>query len=134
LYGWPDNSPPGDDIAFPQVHTVAGGAGTYDDPVTFATDSDEEAPGTLVYIPAYLKYAIMEDACADCTAAWMRSHAYRFKVWLSSDARSDPRAVVQCESVWTRTAASVEVNPPPGRTVDPTPLFDATTNACSAHP
>src|SRR4051794_23853261 len=36
LFGWPDNDPPGDGIAYPQIHDRAGGTGTYDDPVTFA--------------------------------------------------------------------------------------------------
>jgi hypothetical protein len=134
LYGWPDNTPPSDQIAFPQIHQVAGGIGTYDDPVTFATDSGEEPPGTIIYIPAYLKYAIMEDACADCSNAWSSNMTYWFKFWLASNGRSDPQAVFQCERAWARSMTTVEVNPPPGRTVDTTPLFDPQTNTCSTKP
>jgi hypothetical protein len=113
---------------------VAGGTGTYDDPVTFATDSDEEPPGTVIYVPAYLKYAIMEDACSDCSNAWTSSMTYAFKFWLASDARSDPRAVLQCERTWARSMTAVEVNPPPGRMVDTTPLFDTQSGTCSTTP
>ncbi|HEY3868214.1 MAG TPA: hypothetical protein VGM10_07675, partial [Actinocrinis sp.] len=62
LYGWPDNSPPGDAIAYPAdagyptIHNVASGTGTYSDPVTFATDSSELAIGTIVYYPYLHRY------------------------------------------------------------------------------
>ena len=41
LYGWVDNSPPGRAIAHPCLHELAGGKGTYANPVTFATDVHE---------------------------------------------------------------------------------------------
>ena len=37
FYGWYDNTPPGGDIAYPQIHNTAGGKGTWSDPITFAT-------------------------------------------------------------------------------------------------
>jgi hypothetical protein len=37
FYGWYDNTPPGGDIAYPQIHSTAGGKGTFADPITFAT-------------------------------------------------------------------------------------------------
>ncbi|MFD0635984.1 hypothetical protein ACFQ9X_34865 [Catenulispora yoronensis] len=52
FYGWWDNTPPGGDISYPQIHQTAGGTGTYSDPITFATDSSEQPPGTIVYVPA----------------------------------------------------------------------------------
>ncbi|GDY30080.1 hypothetical protein [Gandjariella thermophila] len=46
LYGARDNDPPGSsDISYPQIHSQAGGTGTYDDPITFATDKDELLDG-----------------------------------------------------------------------------------------
>jgi hypothetical protein len=134
LYGWPDNTPPGDQISFPQIHQAAGGTGTYDDPVTFAADENAVTPGTVIYIPAYLKYAIMEDACSDCSNAWTTSSSYWFKFWLDSNARSYPQAVYACERTWSRNMTTVEINPPPGRMVDTTPLFDPQTNTCSTKP
>jgi Raf kinase inhibitor-like YbhB/YbcL family protein len=132
LYGYPDNSPPGDGISYPMVHQTAGGTGTYDDPVTFATDRNEEPPGTRIYVPAFLKYAIMEDGCSECNTAWNANKQYRFDFWLSSNASSDSCKVNACELHWTQNQTTVEINPPPGRPVDPTPLYDTTTNTCTA--
>src|SRR5581483_6416833 len=72
-YGWLDNSPPGAAIAYPQIHSKAGGKGTYSDPVTFATDSAELKPGTKVYVSYLKKYFIMEDDCAQCDSDWSKS-------------------------------------------------------------
>jgi Raf kinase inhibitor-like YbhB/YbcL family protein len=131
LYGWPDNSPPGNGISYPGVHQTAGGTGTYDDPVTFATDRAEEAPGTRIYVPVFLKYAIMEDGCSECNTAWNTNKQYRFDFWLDSNASSDSNKVLECELNWTQNQTTVEINPPVGRPVDPTPLFDTTTNTCA---
>ena len=69
LYGWPDNSPPGADIAYPKnggyptLHNSAGGTGTYADPITYASDKSETPAGTKIYVPRVQKYFIMEDDC-----------------------------------------------------------------------
>ena len=85
-YGWPDNSPPGavmatswDEATYPAfggIHPLAGGTGTYDDPITFATtvvDTDADEPvgavvpwGTEIWVPKYEKYFIAEDVCYEC--------------------------------------------------------------------
>src|SRR5579859_7095294 len=58
-------------ISYPQIHSLATeDLGTYDQPVTFATDAGEFAPGTIVYVPFLQKYFIMEDGCVECTADW----------------------------------------------------------------
>jgi hypothetical protein len=134
LYGWPDNSPPGNAIAYPQIHHGAGGTGTYADPITFATDQAEEAPGTIIYVPAFLKYAIMEDGCVSCSSDWNSSMKYHFDLWLNSNASSDSQKVQACEGQWTQSQTTVEINPPSGRMVDPTPLYDTSTNTCSSTP
>src|SRR5579871_7032789 len=36
FYGWVDNTPPSPDIAHGCIHKVAGGVGTYSNPVTYA--------------------------------------------------------------------------------------------------
>src|SRR5437764_10053547 len=81
LYGWLDNSPPGNAIAYPQIHSGAGGTGTYSDPVTFATDSAELAPGTRVYVSYMKKYFIMEDDCAQCDTDWSSSRLRHIDLW-----------------------------------------------------
>src|SRR5258705_11202427 len=70
FYGWWDNTPPGGDIAHPQIHSTAGGKGTFADPITFATASAELSPGTKVWVPRVGKYFIMEDSCQECEADW----------------------------------------------------------------
>jgi hypothetical protein len=53
FYGGPDNDPPGStEIAYPNSrHPAAGGTGTYDDPITAASDPRALPPGTLLYDP-----------------------------------------------------------------------------------
>ena len=89
FYGWDDNSPPGNAISYPTIHSSAGGVGTYADPMTFASDSAEVKPGTRIYIPVFLKYAIMEDGCTECSTAWNANMQYRFDLWIPSNASSD---------------------------------------------
>ena len=70
FYGWWDNTPPGAGISFPKIHKTAGGKGTFADPITFATATQELKPGTKVWVPRVKKYFIMEDSCEECTADW----------------------------------------------------------------
>src|SRR5205085_874199 len=65
-YGWPDNSPSGTAIAYPQVQQEAGGTGTYADPITFATDPNELAVGTVIYVRHVKRYFINQDFCGQC--------------------------------------------------------------------
>jgi hypothetical protein len=74
-YGWPDNSPPGAAISGGGPHSIATeGAGTYDDPITVASDKRFSqggatlTTGTIVYNPITQKYYVMEDGCVECTA------------------------------------------------------------------
>jgi hypothetical protein len=140
FYGWPDNSPPGNAIAyqksdgFPTVHNGAGGTGTYADPITFATDQAEFAVGTLLFAPVIQKYLIMEDDCAECDTDWSGSQKWHIDVWMNSNASDNSNDVLACEDQWTRTSTTVEVNPPPGRDATTPPLFDPGTNTCRTTP
>jgi hypothetical protein len=140
FYGWVDNSPPGNAIAYPKsdgyptVHDGAGGTGTYADPITFATDKAEFAPGTRLYLPFAQKYAMMEDDCVECDSDWTSSHKRHVDVWMNSNGSEMPSALLDCEDQWTMNAATVEVSPPEGRTVAAAPLFDPATNTCRATP
>jgi hypothetical protein len=133
-YGWFDNSPAGNAIAYPKIHQGAGGTGTYADPITFATDQSEAMPGTVVYVPAFLKYFIMEDDCVACDSDWQTGMKYHFDFWLNTNATCNQQDSLNCEDMWTRSATTVEIGPPPDRMVDPAPLFDTTTNVCRATP
>jgi hypothetical protein len=73
-YSYWDNTPPGSAaIARPIIHDVAGGTGTYDDPITLAVGHSingwshtmDYPAGTRFYFPRIRKYAIVEDLCGD---------------------------------------------------------------------
>jgi hypothetical protein len=140
FYGWEDNSPPGGAIAFarsdghPTVHDMAGGTGSYADPLTLATDRLELAVGTIVYLPFLQKYAVMEDDCAECDTDWASGMKRHVDVWMNSNGTETAKALYACEDQWTRDASSVEVDPPSDRTVDLSPLFDPATNTCASSP
>jgi 3D (Asp-Asp-Asp) domain-containing protein len=140
FYGWEDNSPPGDAIAygksdgFPTVHDVAGGAGTYADPLTLATDVSELAIGTRVYLPFCQKYAVVEDDCVECDADWSSSMSRHIDIWMNSDGTESASALMACEDQWTQNATSVVVAPAPGLPVGTTPLFTPATNTCALAP
>ena len=140
FYGWVDNSPPGNAIAYPKsdgyptLHDGAGGAGSYADPITFATDKAEYAPGTRIYLPFAQKYVMMEDDCVECDSDWTSSHERHIDVWMNSNGTEMPSALLACEDHWTMNAATVEVDPPAGRPVTSPPLFDPSTNVCRTTP
>lgn len=73
-YSWYDNTPPGSaTISNPVLHDLAGGTGTYEDPVTIAVGHSRETgksvldvpAGTRIYLPDVRRYFIVEDACGD---------------------------------------------------------------------
>lgn len=73
-YTWHDNSPPGSpQVSHPVIHRVAGGTGTYADPITVAVghsindgaDILDWAAGTRFYIEDVHRYFIVEDTCGD---------------------------------------------------------------------
>jgi 3D (Asp-Asp-Asp) domain-containing protein len=112
-----------------QGDPVAGGVGSYDDPITVAASYGNSTlpPGALVYIPGLKKYFLVEDICGNCTAAWI-------DLWMESNAGSDASAVTQCENNWTgddTQPREVWLNPPSGLQVDTTPFFNVGTNQCN---
>lgn len=74
-YSYYDNTPPGSaTIAYPNAqHKVAGGTGTYANPITLAVgwslvgkkEVPDYAPGTMFYLPVLRKYVRVEDQCGD---------------------------------------------------------------------
>jgi hypothetical protein len=126
LYGWPDNSPPGDGTAFGSGH--AGGTGTYANPVTFATDQNELAPGTKVYYPYLHRYFIMQDECVECDQDWAAGK-YHIDMWVGGQG-GNTNAVINCEDALTQNSAPVILDPPTNEPVDTTPLFNSSTNTC----
>jgi hypothetical protein len=129
FYGWPDNDPAGNGIAYPKLHQGASGTGTHADPITFATDPKEYAPGTILYVPYLKRYVIMEDSCAECITDW-KSGKYHIDLWLDSDGTRMSQ-VLACENTLTRESTPVEVDPPADRPVIATPLFDIASGTCN---
>jgi hypothetical protein len=119
LYGWPDNSPPGDGTAFGSGH--AGGVGTYANPITFATDQHELRPGTKVYYPYLKRYFVMQDECVECDQDW-RHHKWHIDLWVGGRGENAGK-VVACEDALTQDSAAVIINPPSNEPVVTTPLF-----------
>jgi hypothetical protein len=79
-YTWWDNTPPGSSLiafaksyGYPTVHELAGGTGTYADPITIAVGHvrtggvsiPDFLPGTRFYIPNVRAYFMVEDLCGD---------------------------------------------------------------------
>jgi hypothetical protein len=148
LYGFVDNSPPSAIISNPVIHKTAGGTGTFADPITFATDIHEEAPGTIVYYAYLQKYFIMEDTCTECSKDFRgppgngdnptpvrAGHLWRIDLWAGGDKRSlknpDKSALLNCEDELTQdNGGQVTLNPPNNLTVDPTPIYNVDTRQC----
>jgi 3D (Asp-Asp-Asp) domain-containing protein len=123
FYGAADNDPPGStEIAHPNaLHSSAGGTGTYANPVSLASDRRAIPVGTRVYYPPLAKYFVMEDDCAGCIEDWGSNRTPHIDLWAGNHSGSD---FIACENALTPSGrVSVELNPPPGRRVDTSPLY-----------
>ena len=136
FYGWPDNGPPpGNGIAYPKeqdyptIHNVAGGVGTYSDPVSFASDVDLYPIGSLIYLPHIKKYAILEDLCTGCVENWQDKGQIHVDIWMESDTNFT-EVLNKCMGRWTRVSVEIENDPPPGRPVQTQLLFNPSTGEC----
>jgi hypothetical protein len=122
FYGGLDNDPPAStEIAYPNGrHPAAGGTGTYADPVTVASDPRALPPGTLLYEPRLRIYLVMEDDCAECIIQWDHGRVGHIDIWTGTAGAG----LQACEQALTPDdPVTIEVNPPPGRPVDPRPLY-----------
>jgi 3D (Asp-Asp-Asp) domain-containing protein len=115
FYAALDNDPAGSRaIAYPRRHQQAGGVGTFADPITAAADPQAVAIGTVIYYPPLQKYFVVEDLCASCSGAWIDLYA----------GNAIDAGVLGCEDSLTPGGnVAVELNPPPGRPVDTTPIY-----------
>jgi hypothetical protein len=110
-------------------HPSAGGAGTFDDPITAAASAGNRffPPGTLIYVTGLRKYFLLEDECASCMEEeWV-------DLWMESSSGSDPELVEWCESEWTEDDTllrEVTIDPPQELDVDVSPFIDPSTGQC----
>ena len=132
FYGWPDNSPPGNQIAHPVIHQHAGGDGSYCNPTTFATEraNDKRIPyGIKIYVPFLKQYFIREDLCASSGprsgSGSQGCHKLWFDLWIGGDAKSKSREVIECERQLTpNQQVSVVLYPRDGLPVaHPGPIY-----------
>ena len=112
-----------------QGDPVAGGVGSFDDPITVAASQGNSVlpPGSLLYLPGLKKYFLVEDICGNCSTDWIDT-------WMESNAGNTATAVTQCENNWTGDALpnrEVWLNPSSGLQVDTTPFFNVGTNQCN---
>ena len=141
FYGWWDNTPPGNAISYPKIHSGAGGKGTFSDPITFASSTKEISAGSKIWVPRVRKYFIMEDDCTECGQDWS-GHGpdggpglRHYDLWLGGKGGS-PFDAINCEDALTNytdkgpVLESVIANPPSNEPVDPTPIFNTSTGAC----
>jgi hypothetical protein len=131
-YGWPDNSPAGNGTSGPSG--VAGGTGTYANPITLAVGYVGSVPdfayGTKFYVPNVRRYFVVGDTCQAChnlsaapagTSVWV-------DMWSGGNG-SDNAGVLACEDSLTRNTTLIE-NPPANEPVVAGPLWSGT--SCTA--
>lgn len=146
-YSYFDNTPPGSArISHPVLHSVAGGRGTYDDPITVAVGHVREGgvsvldwpAGTRFYVPNLRRYLIVEDTCGDgerpqdgpCHTGYPAGSTTWLDVWIGGEGGTQAgaeRCMRKITGVW-----DVIVDPGPGYPVAPGEIY-APTDAGRAH-
>ena len=133
FYGSYDNDPKGSlAISDPVIHQEAGGIGTFEDPLSFASPDGDGAyeVGAKIYVPMVQKYFIKEDTCAvSWTAPDGCGDVDMVDLYVGNP--SSDEAVVECENALTPSGdTQIILNPPSGLTYDPTPIWNQNTGAC----
>ncbi|KAI9703505.1 MAG: hypothetical protein M1820_005809 [Bogoriella megaspora] len=102
FYGFPDNDPPGAGTAYNcgGRNNIAGGTGTFDDPLTFASDPNEYSQCEIIYLPYLKKYLRMEDECAQCETDWANGKAH-VDIWTGSSTVNGGSTQEDCENSLT---------------------------------
>lgn len=135
-YGWPDNTPAGNNTDVGGVSGHAGGTGTFADPITMATgfsliggkEVDDYAAGTKFYDPNLRKYFAIGDTCGDgkspqteaCHVSEVKG-TIQLDMWVGGQglSKSGTRA---CEDAITRTGTLIE-NPASNYAVVAGPVY-----------
>jgi hypothetical protein len=119
-YSFQDNTPPSSaTVSAPILHKVAGGTGTYNDPITVAVPghaSDGDMAwkgGTRFYLPTVQRYAVVEDSGASPAPSGQDGH---LDMWVDGQGGSKS-ASDSCMDKITGTGIPAIMNPPPGKPV-----------------
>ncbi|KAH7041147.1 uncharacterized protein B0I36DRAFT_344776 [Microdochium trichocladiopsis] len=126
FYGNPDNDPAGSTATAYDCgagrNFNAGGSGSYNDPLTFATAQGEFKTCEIVYFPYIKKYIRMEDYCQTCTEDWAVGR-WHIDIWTGNNVNGG-NTQVQCENSLTPGPDQWVIrNPSPNLEVDLTELF-----------
>jgi len=100
FYDWPDNDPAGAGIAYGNCSSrgfTAGGSGTFDDPLTFASAPGSFAVCEIVYDPYLRKYLRFEDYCAQWVTDWNVSGLWHVDVFVGSNQGGGGQDQIDCE-------------------------------------
>ncbi|KAE8373939.1 hypothetical protein BDV26DRAFT_270983 [Aspergillus bertholletiae] len=128
FYGYADNDPPGADIAYDCGRGyTAGGTGTYDDPLTFATAPGEFSKCEVIYVPYLEKYLRFEDTCEECTSDYDDGKLH-IDIWTGPTTSNGGSKLLSCEDSLTPDASQIVVtSPPDSLTVNTGALFSSGT-------
>lgn len=138
-YGWYDNTPPGCATAY---SGCAGGNGTYQHPITFASYKGEFPVGTILYYPTIEKYVRMGDSCQECQLDWTGKgpnggpRLHHLDIWIGGKGGNEFDAI-NCEDGLTQALPNGKplltpfmVNPPSNLPVSTEQVFNSRTNHC----
>ncbi|GAB1206825.1 hypothetical protein APSETT445_005527 [Aspergillus pseudonomiae] len=101
FYGFPDNDPPGCAIAYDCGRGLtAGGVGTFNDPLTFASAPGEFQICEIIYDPYLRKYLRMEDSCDSCNRNWANK-VWHIDIWTGSSTVNGGNDQLDCENKYT---------------------------------
>lgn len=138
-YGWPDNTPAGNNTDVGGVSGHAGGTGTFADPITMATgfslaggkETDDYAAGTKFYDPNLRKYFAIGDTCGDGNSpqseACHKSEiagTIQLDMWIGGQGLSKS-GTLNCEDAITRVGTLIE-NPASNYAVVAGPVYNGT--------
>lgn len=114
FYGFPDNDPPGAATAFNcgGRNFLAGGDGSFGNPLTFASDPSEYSPCEVVYSSYLKKYLRMEDSCAQCITDWS-SGIKHIDIWTGSSTSNGGQNQINCENSLTPSGGQQVLRAPP---------------------
>lgn len=127
-FGYPDNSPPGPGISFScgRRGLIAGGNGTYGDPVTFSAAAGGDFQDCeIIYLPYVQKYARYEKDCDQCKTDWDKNQKTHIALWLGSNSINGGDALINCEkNLATDGLQTIVRHPGSHLEVNALPLFD----------
>jgi hypothetical protein len=123
-YSYADNTPPGSsEVCCAVLHQVAGGQGTFEDPITVAVPGSGGqgmlyAKGTKFYLPTVQRYVIVEDSGAAKQPAGTDTH---LDMWIDGQ-DGTKQATDDCENLFTGKVPA-QVNPAGNLPVMAGPIF-----------